>query len=66
MNNPFTKRESITLVILVVFMFLIAALIQFTSFEMTEGWEYFFTVFLGFPLGFYIAIDPERIKRNGK
>jgi uncharacterized membrane protein len=56
----FTKREIIVLVVLGVMMFVLTLLFQFTSFETTEGWEVFFLVFIGFPLGLMIATDSER------
>jgi hypothetical protein len=31
---------------------------------MTEGWEVFSLIFIGFPLGFMIATDPERIEKG--
>jgi hypothetical protein len=59
----FTKREKIFLSVMGVLMFILALLFNFTAFEMTEGWEVFFLVFIGFPLGLMIATDPERIRK---
>ena len=61
-----TKREIILLIALGVLMFTLALLYQFTSFEMTEGWEMLLATILFFTLGPYIALDPERLKRKGK
>lgn len=61
-----TKREIIFLVVMGVLMLVLTILIQFTKFEITEGWEVVFLVFIGFPLGLMIATDPERIKRKEK
>jgi predicted Na+-dependent transporter len=61
-----TKRETITLIILTAFLFTLAALIQFASFKMTEGWQYLLTVIIFFTLGPYIVLDPERINKEGK
>lgn len=65
-NFGFTKREIIVLTTLGVFMLAITLLFEFTSFEMTEGWEMLFFAFIGFPLGLLIATDPQRIKRKDK
>lgn len=59
-----TKREIIFLIALGVMMFTIALLKKSTSFEMTEGLEYFLTVFIGFPFGLWVALDPERIRKG--
>jgi hypothetical protein len=58
-----TKREKIFITALGVLMLILALLFNFTAFEMTEGWEVFFLVFIGFPLGLMIATDPERIRK---
>lgn len=55
-----TKREKIALIVLGVTMIVLTILFQFTSFEMTEGWEVFLLIFIGSPLGFMIATDSER------
>jgi cadmium resistance protein CadD (predicted permease) len=59
-----TKREIIFLITLGVLMITVSLLQQFASFEMTESWEAFLLVFIGFPLGLWVAIDPERVKNK--
>jgi len=59
-----TKREIIFLAVLGALMIVIALLYRFTSFKITEGWEVALLVFITFPIGFYIATDPERIKKG--
>lgn len=59
-----TKREIIFLTTLGVLMITIALLYQFTSFKMTEGWEVALLIFIGFPLGLWTALDPERLEKG--
>jgi uncharacterized membrane protein len=63
MNHNLTRREIFFLIVLGVMAFVLVILEKFTSFEMTEGWELFFTAFIGLPLGFFVALDPERLKK---
>lgn len=63
MNHNLTRREIFFLIDLGVMAFILVVLETFTSFEMTEGWEMFFLVFIGFPLGLFVALDPERLKK---
>jgi hypothetical protein len=64
MNHNLTRRQTISLIFLGAFMFILALLFQFTSFKMTEGWEVTFLVFILFPLGLYIGLDPERVRKG--
>lgn len=66
MSNNLTRREIFFLIVLGAMAFLLVVLETFTSFEMTEGWEVFFLVFIGFPLGLFVAFDPERLKSKDK
>jgi uncharacterized membrane protein len=63
MNHNLTRREIFFLIVLGVMVLVLVILEKFTSFEMTEGWEVFFLVFIGFPLGLFVALDPERLKK---
>lgn len=47
-----------------VLMITIALLYKFTSFKMTEGWEVALLIFIGFPLGLWTALDPERLEKG--
>jgi hypothetical protein len=63
MNHNLTRREIFFLIVLGVMVLVLVVLEKFTSFEMTEGWEVFLLVFIGFPLGLFVALDPERLKK---
>ncbi len=63
MNHNLTRREIFFLVVLGAMTLILVLLSNFMSFEMTEGWEMFFLVFIGFPLGLFVALDPERLKK---
>lgn len=61
MNNlGLTRREKIALIIAAS----LALLFLFIPQPVLDEWEYPYLFFVVFPLGIYIATDPERIKRK--
>jgi len=60
MNNiSLTKREKTTLIIAA----FIAIAFIFIPQQVLDGWEVLFLLLIVFPIGIYIATDPERIKK---
>jgi hypothetical protein len=57
-----TRREKHILIILVILLPILAFIPQTT----VKEYEVFFHAFITFPLGLYIATDPERILRSRK
>lgn len=55
-----TKREKTALIIAA----FIGGIFIFVPQEVLNAWEYAFLFCIVFPIGLYIATDPERIKRN--
>lgn len=61
MNNlGLTRREKTALIIAAFF----AAIFLFIPQQVLNEWEYLYLFLVVFPLGMYIATDPERIKRK--
>ena len=63
MNHNLTRREIFFLIILGAMALILVLLKKIKSFEMTEGYEVFFIAFIGLPLGLFVALDPERLKK---
>lgn len=61
-NLGLTRREKTTLIIAA---FLTIAFI-FIPQQIIDGWEVLFLLLIVFPIGIYIATDPERMKRKGE
>lgn len=57
-----TRREMHVLFIVAIIA--IFFVITRPSYETVQEWEWFYLVFVVGPLGLYIALDPERRKRN--
>lgn len=57
-----TRREKTTLIIAAI----LAILFLFIPQQVLNEWEYLALLIIVFPIGIYIATDPERIKRKGE
>lgn len=55
-QRSLTRREKITLIIAAFF----AVIFLFIPQQVLNEWEYLYLFFIVFPLGMYIATDPER------
>lgn len=61
-NLGLTKREKIVLILAAI----VAIIFIFIPQQTLNGWEYLYLLCFVAPVGFYIATDPERIKKIGK
>lgn len=57
-----THREKTTLIIAAI----LALILLFIPQQIINEWEYLSLLCIVFPIGIYIATDPERIKKKGK
>lgn len=57
-----TRREKIVLTIAAIVAFVFIFIPQ----QVLNDWEYLYLLCFVAPIGFYIATDPERIKRKGE
>lgn len=63
MNNiSLTKREKTTLIIVAI----LAIIFLFIPQQVINEWEYLTLLIIVFPIGIYIATDPERMHKDNK
>lgn len=61
-QRSLTRREKIALIIAAFFAFAFIFIPQ----QILDGWEVLILLLVVFPIGIYIATDPDRMKKKGE